>query len=280
MKEIISEEVKNEDLHTIIELVKSPKCNNLSSVNTGRSDIWFQPNESKVVHCRIDPVNFDKRTAVIFEPYTETNLMMLDINPTLTKMKKGIQRKVAITITNNSASNIRLPAKSDIGSLQQVASITPVEVKAKETKKTTDASQESIAGEESTKKCISNWHDESPSLCEDEVEEAIQEDTDAKYKILFDNHLDLDNLDESEKELVKAEFWEEREAFAVDKNEIGCADDLEMNIPTEDETPVQRNYNSIPRPLMDEVRIHVEDLLNRQWITQSKSPWSSRVVLV
>ena len=53
-----------------------------------------------------------------------------------------------------------------------------------------------------------------------------------------------------------------------------------MSIKTEDEKPVQLAYNNISRPLMDEVRSHVEDLLNQQWITKSKSAWSSPMVLV
>ena len=64
------------------------------------------------------------------------------------------------------------------------------------------------------------------------------------------------------------------------RREIGCAEELEMSIKTEDEKPVQLAYNNIPRPLMDEVKTHIEDLLNRQWITRSKSAWSSPMVLV
>ncbi len=47
-----------------------------------------------------------------------------------------------------------------------------------------------------------------------------------------------------------------------------------------DQTPVQKTYNSIPRPLYPEVKQHIEDLLNRGWVTKSKSPYSSPVVCV
>ena len=43
---------------------------------------------------------------------------------------------------------------------------------------------------------------------------------------------------------------------------------------------MQKSYNNIPRPLIDEVKKHIEDLLNRQWISKSKSAWSSPLVLV
>ena len=43
---------------------------------------------------------------------------------------------------------------------------------------------------------------------------------------------------------------------------------------------VQKNYRSIPRPLYQEVKHHIEDLLNKQFITKSQSPYSSPIVCV
>ena len=73
---------------------------------------------------------------------------------------------------------------------------------------------------------------------------------------------------------------EEREAFAQNDDAIGCAEDLRMDITTTDEVPVQKRYNSIPRPILHEVKGHIEDMLNRGWITRSSSAWSSPVVIV
>jgi hypothetical protein len=47
-----------------------------------------------------------------------------------------------------------------------------------------------------------------------------------------------------------------------------------------DQTPVQETYNSIPRLLYPEVKQYIEDLLNRGWITKSKSTYSSFVICV
>ncbi|PIK43416.1 hypothetical protein BSL78_19747 [Apostichopus japonicus] len=44
--------------------------------------------------------------------------------------------------------------------------------------------------------------------------------------------------------------------------------------------PVQKNYASIPRPLFKEVKEYLEDLLARDWITKSKSKYSSPVICV
>ena len=48
----------------------------------------------------------------------------------------------------------------------------------------------------------------------------------------------------------------------------------------EDTRPVQKNYTAIPRPLYPEVKHYREDLLNRNFIRKSTSPYSSSVVCV
>ena len=52
-----------------------------------------------------------------------------------------------------------------------------------------------------------------------------------------------------------------------------------MKIRLKDETPVQKSYYFMPKPLHQEVK-HVEDLLNKGWITKSSSNYSSPVVAV
>ena len=41
---------------------------------------------------------------------------------------------------------------------------------------------------------------------------------------------------------------------------------------------VQQNYNSIPRTLYDKLKNYIEDPLNKKWIINSKSFYSSPVV--
>ena len=73
---------------------------------------------------------------------------------------------------------------------------------------------------------------------------------------------------------------EEAASFAKNDDDIGCIEDLQMDIDLSDSTPVQRNYVSIPRPLYQEVKHYIEDLLNKQFITKSRSSYSSPVVCV
>ena len=70
-------------------------------------------------------------------------------------------------------------------------------------------------------------------------------------------------------------LYEERDAFA-----IGCIPNLQTNINLTDTRPVQTIYTAIPRPLYPEVNHYLKDLLNKNFIRKSKSPYCSSVVCV
>ena len=53
-----------------------------------------------------------------------------------------------------------------------------------------------------------------------------------------------------------------------------------MKIHLKDETPVQKSYYSMPKPLHQGVKHYVEDLLKKGWITKSSSNYSSPLVAV
>ncbi|KAI3357074.1 hypothetical protein L3Q82_015450 [Scortum barcoo] len=73
---------------------------------------------------------------------------------------------------------------------------------------------------------------------------------------------------------------EESGAFARDDNDMGCITSLEMSITLNDNTPIQKSYASIPKPLYREVKEYIEDLLAKGWIVKSKSPYSAPVLCV
>jgi hypothetical protein len=73
---------------------------------------------------------------------------------------------------------------------------------------------------------------------------------------------------------------QEADAFSQNDDDIGCIPDLKVTIKLNDETPVQKNYTAVPRPLFPEVKSYVEDLLNKNYIRMSTSPYSSPVVCV
>ena len=91
--------------------------------------------------------------------------------------------------------------------------------------------------------------------------------------------VDLSHLPDEKRKLVEEMLRENCHAFSQD-DEVGCMTDVQMKINLSDTKPVQKRYNSIPRPLYPEVKAYVEDLINRNWIKKSESPYSSPKVVV
>ena len=80
--------------------------------------------------------------------------------------------------------------------------------------------------------------------------------------------------------MVRQVIKEECDVFSGDGDGIGHIRSHPMKINLKDDHPVQLNYNSVPRHLYNELKTYIEDLLNRQWIVNFSSPYSSPVVAV
>ena len=90
----------------------------------------------------------------------------------------------------------------------------------------------------------------------------------------------MSGLTSEQREEVQKKLKEEAASFARNQDDIGRIKHLQMDIDLPDSTPVQRNYESIPRPLYQEVKKYIEDLLNKQFITKSRWSYSSPMVCV
>ncbi len=96
----------------------------------------------------------------------------------------------------------------------------------------------------------------------------------------WDPPIKLEHLTESQQQIVRQLLKEECNAFSFDDNDVGCIPTLNMHITLHDKSPVQKTYISVPKPLLQEVKEYLQDLLNRGWISKSRSPYSSPVVCV
>ena len=63
--------------------------------------------------------------------------------------------------------------------------------------------------------------------------------------------------------------------FQRDDDDVGENKAYPMN-----SNPVQLNYDAVPRNLYNELKMYIEDLLNKKWIVHSSSSYSSPVVVV
>lgn len=83
-----------------------------------------------------------------------------------------------------------------------------------------------------------------------------------------------------QRELASQLLVEQADVFAQNKDDVGSIQKLQMHTRLNDTTPVQKNYVAVPQPLYPEVKAYIEDLLNRNFIRKSMSPYSSSVVCV
>ena len=73
---------------------------------------------------------------------------------------------------------------------------------------------------------------------------------------------------------------EYHDIFSLDKNKIGCRDAAEHVIKLLDEEPLKEKFWQIALPLLDEVREHLQEMLDGRAIWPSQSTWCYVVVLV
>ena len=75
-------------------------------------------------------------------------------------------------------------------------------------------------------------------------------------------------------------LMEHHNIFSLELNEIGCTDTAEHVIELLDTKPFKEQFQCIAPPLVEEVREHIQEMLDRGAIYPSQSPWCNTVVLV
>ena len=73
---------------------------------------------------------------------------------------------------------------------------------------------------------------------------------------------------------------EHHNIFSLDQNEIGCTDTAEHVIELLDTEPFKERFWWIAPPQVEEVREHIQEMLDGGAIHPSQSPWCNAVVLV
>ena len=174
----------------------------------------------------------------------------MEIPENLKSIAGGSSSRVNIQVKNVTDHKIVLPGRTALGHLQQVKSVTPMEVQKKQEKSVSEEIQENNKDKNTPK--VDGWLPD----------------------------VDLDGLDESQKEIAKQMLMEESDSFARNDDDIGCIDELQIRITLSDDTPVQKTYTPIAKLLYPEVKQYVQDLLNRRRIRKSKSAYSLPVVCV
>lgn len=248
-----------------VNFIKSLNQEELCFVRTSKRDTIIPPKQNKRVTCRANTGPVGRSTPVLFEPDESRPWPNdLEVSETLLTVKKGKSSQVDIDITNNTSHEIVLRGRTLLGRLQLVQSATPVEMKTKEPDSRASNTQTRGVRVPGTKE---------PVQIVDERLGGVPMGIPSHVR-----NIDLESLTLDQKEMAVKLLTEEAAFFAKDDNDVGCIPDLELDLDLEDQTPVQKNYVAVPKPLYPEVQAYIEDLLNRNFIKKSSSSYSSPIV--
>ena len=92
----------------------------------------------------------------------------------------------------------------------------------------------------------------------------------------------LDDFHGTAAENIEAEriFREYANGFTREREELGCASTMYHRIHTEDDLPVSQHHRHIPPKQFEEVKEHLQDLLEKGVIQPRQSDYASPIVLV
>ena len=93
------------------------------------------------------------------------------------------------------------------------------------------------------------------------------------------NLIGLSGLNLKQRPIDEEMLIQEAAAFSVEDSDIANVTSTSIAIKLHN-TGVQLKYHSVSKPLYAELKAHIVDLLNRDWIVHSASPYLSPVVSV
>ena len=116
---------------------------------------------------------------------------------------------------------------------------------------------------------------------ENQLEDSSEKNDERLSKIL--EKLDLEGIEswtEQQQCSVRKLLEEYQQLFALNLRELGKTSLVQHEIQLSDKTPFKERYRRIPPHQYEEVRKHLQEMLDIGAICRSTSPWASPVVLV
>ena len=208
-------------------------------------DTTIPPHSRYRVACRTRLVSEEPNQNVIFSPYPWD--MELEMSESVVCLKRG-KRTVQVVVTNPTNSPLVLKKGLVLGSLESVSAVVPVG----------SADDSDLVNRVS----VNN------------VEVLGSEDSVANVDF------DLSHLPEDQRVVALQLLNEEMDVFCVGKEDHGDCPDFVMDLNLVDNVPVVVPHRQIPRPLYEEVKNFLNDLIANNWVRESKSSYSSPIVCV
>ena len=189
----------------------------------------------------------EREKSILFSPLSEGDFDNdLLLRESFSTVKKGKTPFITIDLVNPTNHDITIRKGAVIGTAHSVSAVIPLEMKP--------------------------GREVEPSVNEVNVE--VNADKQWLPKV------DLSHLSPDQRKQIEQMLTEECDVFSKTDSDIGNITDFQMKINLTDNIPVNIAYRSIPRPLYEEVKNYIDDLLTNGWIKQSYSAYTSPMVCV
>ncbi len=220
------------------------------TVKTTKENVHVPKNTSVQVECRVQSHRPKEDILLMFEP---------DVNPqwteglefceTIVTLQKHTSPHIIVSVQNPTDHDLMLVGKTVIGRVQPVQSVYPTAA-------------------------FENHGLHSLRISKIKTEASHTSET------TWVPPVNLSHLSEPEKQIVQQMLKEKAASFSKEETDIGCIERLQLAISLKDTTPVAHTYQSVPKPLYQEMKDYLHDLIEQGWIQKSNSPYASPIVCV
>ncbi|KAI4875326.1 hypothetical protein NFI96_030093, partial [Prochilodus magdalenae] len=255
-----------ESLVSVLQMMAPEETSPALSVRVGKKGVTVPAGKIHPVKCRVRTK--PKGGTMLFQPSPESFCPEgLEPFSTLIDVPCGLSKLVQIPLQNTTKHDIYLPQRTVLGSLEDI-----IEVQSVQHFGAVPEAASCPTASTCTARLISKEDGRSSGKDGHPCKTTANEN--------WHPTVDLSHLAEDEQKVVREMLYDMSDVFAKDEADIGCIPSLQLKIHLRDETPVQKCYNSIPKPLYREVKEYIHNLLDHGWIKRSTSPYSSPVVCV
>lgn len=246
----------------MLKLLQTPDSSqSVGTVLTGKRGIRLTAEQITTTYVRAHVGAQFAGQSLLFVPDELSQLPEgLVIQEGLVTVSEGRSVFIPVSIANTSKLDTTIIPRTILGHLEEIKAVYPITVESSE-------EMQGTAGQNTSQ----------PPIQLNEVTSIPQH---SHKPPQWDPPVKLDHLSEDQQRMVRELLREECHAFAYDDKDVGCIPTLNMHITLHDTTPVRKTYISVPKPLHQEVKDYLQDLLNRGWISESRSPYSSPIVCV
>lgn len=231
----------------VITLIQSTDSGNEAGiVQTGRRQIHLSANQVMTAWVKVNTGSQFKGQSLLLVPSKETSLPEgVTIEEGLVTVPADRLAVVPVPIANTNNYAVTLDRRIVLGHLQVIKSALPMATGQINRDNSIDSKDQHSVDNSKRKETVSKSNSErqKPSHWEPQAP--------------------FDHLSGTQKEIVRQLLREECHAFTFDEEDISCILSLNLHITLHDTTPVKKTYESVPKPLHQEVKEYLQDLLNR-----------------